>query len=115
MNMSSRAVTEQDLRAPAFREGEPSEYEFRADGQIVRKDRFARGIRDIVAILFGARYEYEIPHVIAEIHRLNGVRLYAAIDDAKFVYEDDPKALEVLDYLKAVIDNPKDLSLPEKD
>lgn len=113
--MSSRTVTELDLRAPAFREGEPSEYEFRSDGQIVRKDRFARGIRDIVAILFGARHEYEISDVIARIHRLNGVRLYSAIDDARFIYEDDPKALQVLDYLKAILDTPTGSNLPEKD
>jgi hypothetical protein len=44
-------VTERDLRAPEFRDGEPSDYEFREDGKIVRKDRWEQGIRQIVGIL----------------------------------------------------------------
>lgn len=104
----SREVMERDLRCAEFRNGDADEYEFRDDGKIVRKDRFVMGMRDIAAILFGARHEYEIAEVIAAVHRLKGVQALEAIDGARYVYEDDSKALEVLDYVKAVIDNPKE-------
>lgn len=45
-----REVTEKDLRAPEYRDGEPSDYEFRADGKVVRKDRWEQGIRQIAGI-----------------------------------------------------------------
>lgn len=99
----SREVTERDLRAPQFREGGPEEYEFRSDGKIVRKDRFKRGMQDIAAILFGGSYDYEIPEVVAAVHKLNGVQLAEAIENARAVYESEPKALECLDYLEEVI------------
>jgi hypothetical protein len=104
----SREVMERDLRAPEFRQGDADEYEFRDDGKIVRKDRFIRGMQDIASIIFGSRHDYEIGEVVAAVHRLKGVQALAAIDGARYVYEDDPKALEVLDYVKAVIDNPKE-------
>jgi hypothetical protein len=103
-----RDVMEQDLRAPEFREGKPDEYERRSDGKIVRKDRFKCGMQVISAILFGARHEYEIAEVIAAVHRLSGVRLLDALDKANDVFESEPKALEALDYVKAVIDKPKE-------
>ena len=96
-------VTEQDLRAPQFREGAPSDYEFRSDGKIVRKDRFKRGMQDIAAIVFGASHDYEIPEVIAEVHRLRGVQVEEAIADARNVFDSEPKALECLDYLVEVL------------
>lgn len=98
-----REVTEQDLRAPQYREGEPDEYEFRNDGKIVRKDRFVRGMQDIAAILFGARHQYEIAEVVAAVHRLQGVRATDLIEQAREVFESEPKALECLDYMQAVI------------
>jgi len=69
----------------------------------VRKDRFKRGMQDIAAILFGGSYDYEIPEVIAAVHRLNGVQLAEAIQNARDVFEGEPKALECLDYLQVVI------------
>lgn len=106
----TREVMEKDLRDPAFREGDISEYEFRADGKIVRKDRFERGMRDIASIIFGPRHGYEVDEVVAAVHRLQGVRVLEAISDARYVYEDHPRALEVLDYIKAVFQNPKEPS-----
>lgn len=103
-----RQVTEQDLRAPDFREGAPDQYEFRSDGKIVRKDRFEQGMRDIAAILFGSRHQYEIPEVIAAVHRLQGVRMGDLFDQVRDVFETEPKALECLDYMQAVIDSKAD-------
>lgn len=103
-----RVVTEQDLRAPQYREGKPDEYEFRDDGKIVRKDRFVRGMQDIAAILFGARHQYEIAEVVAAVHRLAGVRAKDLIEQARDVFEGEPKALECLDYMMAVIDAQSD-------
>ncbi len=65
-----RAVTEQDLRAPEFREGSPSDYEFRADGRIVLKARWENGIHAIACILFGARAEFEIPDLVERVRAL---------------------------------------------
>ena len=95
---------ERDLRAAEFSEGKPDEYEFRSDGKIVRKDRFQRGMRDIAAIVFGSGHDYEIVDVIKAIHNLQGVRLDGALDMARDVFESEPKALEVIEYLKAVLD-----------
>ena len=101
-------VTEMNLRAPEFREGDPTDYERRSDGKIVRKDRFVRGMQDIAAILFGARHQYEIPEVVAEVHRLQGVRVMQLIEQAEDVYESEPKALECLDYLRQLIAHPRE-------
>jgi len=103
----SREVMERDLRAPEYREGKPDDYEFRGDGKIVRKDRFMRGMQDIAAILFGSRHDYEIPDVIAAVHQLQGVRLSEALDAARDVFESEPKALECIDYIKAVLESQK--------
>jgi hypothetical protein len=99
----SREVTEKDLRAPEFRQGGPEEYEFRDDGKIVRKDRFKCGMQSIAAIIFGARYEYEIPEVVAAVHKLKGIQLAEAIENARGVFEGEPEALKCLDYLQEVI------------
>jgi hypothetical protein len=98
---------ERDLRAAEYREGKPDEYEFRSDGKIVRKDRFQNGMRDIAAIVFGCGYDYEIADVIKAIHSLQGVRLAAALNMARDVFESQPKALEAIEYLKAVLDTQK--------
>jgi hypothetical protein len=101
--MMSREVMEKDLRAPEYREGKPEDYEFRDDGKIVRKDRFMRGMQDIAAILFGGRHQYEIPEVITAVHRLQGVRFNEILDQAREVFESEPKAMECIDYLQQVI------------
>ena len=49
-----RPVTENDLRAPQWKDVNIADLEFRSDGQIVRKDRFEVGIGNIAAVL-GAR------------------------------------------------------------
>ena len=63
----TRKVTENDLRCPEFRDVSPEDYEFRADGKIVRKDRWEQGIRSIVSILEMSRDEFEIGDVVERI------------------------------------------------
>ena len=101
---------ERDLRAPAYRDGKPDEYEFRSDGAIVRKDRFQTGMRDIAANIFGCGHDYEIAEVIKAVHRLQGVRLTEALDVARDVFDSEPKALEAIEYLQAVLDNQKGIA-----
>lgn len=107
MTMNKREVTERDLRNPAFAEGDPSDYEFRADGKIVRKDRFKRGMQDIAAIIFGRRHDYEIDEVVKAVHKLNGVQVEKALDAARSVFENDDQCQQCIDYIRAVIDNPE--------
>lgn len=69
--MSQREVTEFDLRAPEFqrRDIKPEDYEFRDDGNVVRKDRWETGLRNVASALGWARKGYEIPEVVAEVRR----------------------------------------------
>lgn len=68
-----RAVTENDFRAPEFRDAKCEDYEFRADGKIVRKDRWENGIHSIRNRLAEAGVEsmkgreFEISDVVAEV------------------------------------------------
>ena len=57
-------VTERDLRDPKYRDGEPSDYEFREDGQIARKDRWEVAVREIAALLGWSHKPWEIEEVI---------------------------------------------------
>lgn len=63
-----RTVTEQDFRLPEFRDAKPEDYEFRKDGKLVRKDRWERGIGNIVAALGMSRKEFEIEDVVKAVH-----------------------------------------------
>lgn len=65
----TRTVTERDLRSPEFKEGAPDDYEFRADGKIVRKDRWEQGIYSINHILNKNR-DFEIADLVAQVRRL---------------------------------------------
>ena len=66
----TRKVTEQDFRCPEFRDANPDDYEFRADGKIVRKDRWEQGVRSIVSILGMSRNEFEIDDVVIRVRTL---------------------------------------------
>lgn len=63
-------VTERDLRAPEFRQGEPNEYEFREDGTIARKDRWEQGIRQLAAMFFTNRESWEVNDVVSKVLKL---------------------------------------------
>lgn len=49
--MAGRAVTELDFRKPEYRDAKVEDYEFRADGALVRKDRWEVGIRTICGLV----------------------------------------------------------------
>lgn len=48
----------------------PDEFETRADGKVVRKDRWEWGMRRIVALLWGNRAEFEIDDVVGAVAKL---------------------------------------------
>lgn len=75
-------VLEKSLPPPVALEDEPyvllsngmmgraSEYETRADGKLVRKDRFKIGFGNIVTILVGSRSEYEIDDIVEKVRAI---------------------------------------------
>ena len=65
-----REVTERDFRMPEFRDAKTEDYEFRADGKIVRKDRWERGVQTIRSIVGIDGREFEIDEVIAAVRKL---------------------------------------------
>ncbi|MFO7066718.1 hypothetical protein P3E12_22465, partial [Pseudomonas aeruginosa] len=67
-----REVTELDFRRPEFRDAKVEDYEFRKDGALVRKDRWERGIRTIVAALGWSRRDFEVEDVVSEVERYVG-------------------------------------------
>lgn len=82
--MATRAVTENDFREPRFRDAKPEDYEFRPDGDLVRKDRWETGIRDIASAMgYEAREGFEIEHLVCSVKLLvndakaAGVTVYA--------------------------------------
>lgn len=62
-----REVTEQDFRMPEFRGADPQDYEFRGDGEVVRKDRWENGIHSIRSALGDCRREFEISEIVAAV------------------------------------------------
>jgi hypothetical protein len=68
-----REVTERDMRDPQFGPGDPSEFEFRDDGSIARKDRWEMGIRKIAGTLgLTGRERFEITDVVARVNDIVG-------------------------------------------
>ena len=66
----AREVTERDFRMPEFRDADPNDYEFRADGRIVRKDRWENGIHSIRTALGDSRREFEIEDIVRAVRAL---------------------------------------------
>ena len=62
-----REVTEQDFRKPEFVGQDPKDYEFRADGKIVRKDRWQKAVHSIRYAMGDERREFEINEIIAAV------------------------------------------------
>ena len=65
-----REVTEIDFRKPEYRDAKPEDYEFRADGALVRKDRWERAIYKIRGILGDERRDFEIDDIIRAVEAL---------------------------------------------
>lgn len=70
MKRPGDTVTEQDFRRPEFVGEKVEDYEFREDGALVRKDRWKRGIYDIVGALNMSSHEFEIPDVVRCVKKL---------------------------------------------
>ncbi len=77
----SRQVTEQDFRRPEFRDAKIEDYEFRADGALVRKDRWEQGIHRIHGIIGRRGREFEISEVVEAVEKLKGHWLEAEHDE----------------------------------
>lgn len=65
-----REVTERDFRRPEFMDAKPADYEFRADGKIVRKDRWEQAVQKIRSRLGDNRREFEIQEIISAVDAL---------------------------------------------
>lgn len=65
-----RAVTERDIRMPEFRDARLEDLEFRADGKVVRKDRWETAIYAIRSALGDQRREFEIDDVVSAVEAL---------------------------------------------
>jgi hypothetical protein len=68
--MSKEQVTERDIRMPEFKDAELDDLEFRADGKVVRKDRWENAIHSIRYALGDTRREFEISDVISAVRAL---------------------------------------------
>lgn len=68
--MSTRLVTEADIRMPEFKYAKLEDLEFRHDGKIVRKDRWETAIFAIRALLGDPRNGFEIEEVVAAVKAL---------------------------------------------
>lgn len=68
--MAGRAVTELDFRKPEYRDAKVEDYEFRADGALVRKDRWEVGIRTICGLVGMSDRDFEIPDVVSKVEQL---------------------------------------------
>lgn len=85
----SNQVTELDLRMPEFRDPKLKleDLEFDADGQVVRKDRFERAMRQISGILHGvnglsARTSWTCDQVVMAVRQLRDQGIPEAILEA---------------------------------
>lgn len=68
--MAGRVVTELDFRKPEYRDAKVEDYEFRADGALVRKDRWEVGIRTICGLVGMSGRDFEIPDVVSKVEQL---------------------------------------------
>jgi len=69
--MSSRQVTELDFRQPQYRHAKVEDYEFRADGALVRKDRWECAIGSIRHLVGVDGREFEIDQVVDAVRELS--------------------------------------------
>jgi len=65
-----KKVTEADFRKEEFRDANIEDYEFRADGEVVRKDRWEMAIRKIQMLVLPEMREFEIDKVVSEVERM---------------------------------------------
>lgn len=68
--MTQRTVTEHDFRMPQFRGAKPEDYEFRADGVLVCKDRWEQAVQSLRALVGIDGREFEIEDVVSKVRLL---------------------------------------------
>lgn len=92
-------VTEFDLRAPEFKHPsvKPEDFERRADGAIVRKDRWVTGMHQIAEALDLSTRSFEIQDVIDAAHEADAARdalneTYAALATSAERFDPIPAA-----------------------
>lgn len=66
----NRPVNDRDFRLPEFRDARPEDYEFRADGKLVRKDRWETGLQSIRFLVGLDGREFEISAVVDRVKKL---------------------------------------------
>lgn len=82
---TNRQVTEADFRMPQFRDAKPEDYEFRADGYLVRKDRWEKACRDIAALMgYSSRGGFELDCLVYSVDVLVDAAKTAGIDVPAF-------------------------------
>ncbi len=68
--VKTKGKNDSPIIAPGQPEVADEEFEVRADGVRVRKDRWQTGIRRIVALLWGNRHEFEVDEVVEAVRKL---------------------------------------------
>ncbi len=69
--MAHREVVEADFRMPEYRDAKVEDFERRADGKLVRKDRWQTGMHHVASILsMNGRGGFEIDEVVAAVKKL---------------------------------------------
>lgn len=68
--MTIRTVREADFRMPEFRDANTEDYEFRADGKLVRKDRWEKAVSTIRHLVGVDGRDYEISEIIDAVEKL---------------------------------------------
>lgn len=86
--MNQKVVTEADFRKPEFKDAKVEDYEFRADGALVRKDRWEAAVQTIKNILEITRREFEIDEVVEGVRALADKHQWVIVQDK----EDLPEA-----------------------
>lgn len=82
--MATNEVTERDIRLPEFRDAKLEDLEFRADGKVVRKDRWETAIYKIRDLLGDRRREFEIVDVVGAVRALvNSLPAPIDVDDTE--------------------------------
>lgn len=85
-----RKVTERDIRLPEFRDANVEDLEFRADGKVVRKDRWENGIHRLRRVLGDYRREFEIDDIVKAVEAL--VSTFPAPPDEDSNYDGGSRA-----------------------
>jgi cephalosporin-C deacetylase-like acetyl esterase len=84
-DQTERRVTEADFRMPQFRNAKPEDYEFRADGRLVRKDRWEKACRAIAALMgYESREGFELEHLTYSVEVLVEAAKKAGIEIPAF-------------------------------